>query len=317
MKAFVSTHPFSQFSERPSTYAQENGIQVRMNPLNRKLTSEELATYIEDSEILIAGTEKITSEVLERSKNLKFIARVGIGLDGVDFEKCQERGIRVSNTPDAPTIAVAELCVALMIEQSRRIHFTSSNLKNGIWHRHMGSLIRGKTVGIIGFGRIGKTLASLLGGFGARIVYYDIEKDIAAANFLHTEYVPFKELLRISDIVSVNCPLSKETEGMISGQELSLMKKNSILINTARGGIVDEGALYSFLREKRIAGAAVDVFEEEPYSGELRNLDNCVLTCHMGASTIESRNEMEITAVEEVVRFKSSKPLKYEVDLHG
>ena len=246
------------------------------------------------------------------------ISRVGIGLDGVDFELCKKYDVRVAYTPDAPTMAVAELCVGLMIDLARQITQTDTNLKQkGIWKRHMGTLLYGKTVGIFGMGRIGKSLIHLLQPFNVKFKVYDIEPDIAFARLYNVELVSKDEVLRESDFVSVNIPLKNDTKDYITSKELKEMKTSAVLINTARGGIVNEDDLYKALKENIIAGAAVDVFEEEPYIGNLKELDNVILTCHMGASTIDSRSSMEIEAVEEAIRFKNNQPLKNEVFSNG
>ena len=314
MKVYVSTHPFSKTSELPMKMLKENGFEVKLNSFGRKITSEELVKDLNNSDILIAGTEKITEEVFKNNPNLKLIARVGIGLDGVDFDLCKKYNVRVTYTPDAPTMAVAELCVGLILDVARKISETNYNLKyKNIWHRYMGMLLYGKTVGIIGMGRIGKSLVHLLSGFNVRFLVHDIEPDIAFGRLYKVTFVSKEELLKNSDIVSINIPLKKDTKNYITLKELSLMKKNSILINTARGGIVNENDLYKALEENIISGAAVDVFEEEPYNGKLKELENCILTCHMGASTIDSRTDMEVQAVEEVIRFKNNLPLKNEI----
>jgi len=313
VKVFVSTHPFSSTSKEPMKLLKKNGFEVRLNSLEHKMSSKELANEIRDSEILIAGTEKITQEVLKNTPNLKLISRVGIGLDGIDFEACKQYGIKVTYTPDAPTIAVAELCVGMILDLARNITNTNKNIKTGIWNRHMGTLLYGKTIGIFGIGRIGKSLIHLLSSFNVRFLVYDIKPDIAFGKLYNVDFVLKEEVLKNSDIVSVNIPLNKDTLDYITTKELSLMKKEAILINSARGGIVNENDLYMALQNRLITGAGVDVFEEEPYKGNLCELENCLLTCHMGASTIESRTNMEVQAVQEAIRFKNNQNLKNEV----
>jgi D-3-phosphoglycerate dehydrogenase / 2-oxoglutarate reductase len=313
MKVFVSTHPFSSTSKEPMKLLQDNNFDVKLNPFEHKMTSQELAKEIKDSEILIAGTEKITEEVFQNAPKLKLISRVGIGLDGVDFELCKKYGVRVAYTPDAPTMAVAELCVAMILDLARQITITDKNIRVGVWKRHMGTLLYGKTIGIFGMGRIGKSLVHLLSSFNVKFLVHDINPDIAFGRLYNVNFVSKEEILKNSDVISVNIPLKKDTLDYITSKELSLMEPHAIVINTARGGIINENDLYDALKEKIIAGAAVDVFEEEPYSGKLIELENCLLTCHMGASTIDSRTDMEVQAVEEAIRFKNKKALKNEV----
>jgi len=313
MKLFVSTHPFSSTSEVPIQLIQNNKIELRTNEHGRKITTKELAEDIKDAEVLVAGTEKITEEVFRNAPNLKLISRVGIGLDGIDFDLCKSYGVRVAYTPDAPTMAVAELCVGMILDLARKITETNINIKNGIWHRYMGTLLYGKTVGVFGMGRIGKSLIHLLQPFNVNFLVHDIEPDLAYGRLYNVEFVTKNELLESSDIVSINLPLKDDTKDYISKHELDLMKESAILINSARGGIVNESDLYTALKNKTIAAAAIDVFEEEPYKGSLIELDNCLLTCHMGASTIDSRTDMEVQAIEEAIRYKNGQPLKNEV----
>jgi len=317
MKIFVSTHPFSSTSPIPQQLIDENNFNLSVNEHGRKITSEELAQDIKDADILIAGTEKITEDVFKNAPNLKLISRVGIGLDGIDFELCKKYDVKVAYTPDAPTMAVAELCVGLILDLGRKIAFTDKNIKDGIWNRHMGMLLYGKTVGILGMGRIGKSLIHLLSTFNVKFKVYDIDPDLAFARLYNVDLVSKKELLASSDVVSVNVPLKNDTKDFIASYELTQMKKNAILINTARGGIVNEKDLYEALKNNLIAGAAIDVFEVEPYKENLTKLDNALLTCHMGASTIDSRTDMEVQAIEEAVRFKNKTLLKNEVFSNG
>ena len=293
---------------------EENGFELSKNEHGRKITTAELAEDIKDAEVLIAGTEKITEEVFKKAPNLKLISRVGIGLDGIDFDLCKQYGVRVAYTPDAPTMAVAELCVGMIIDLARKITVTNNNLKErSLWQRHMGTLLYGKTVGIFGMGRIGKSLIHLLSTFNVKFLVHDIEPDIAFGRLYNVSFVSKDELLEQSQIISVNLPLKSDTADYITKAELSKMRSDAILVNTARGGIVNEQDLYEALKAGTLAAAAVDVFEEEPYVGNLRELDNCLLTCHMGASTIDSRTDMEVQALEEAVRYKNGEPLKNEV----
>ena len=315
MKVFVSTQPFSTVSEIPMKLLLNNGVSVKVNQHERSMTSTELAEEIGDSDALIAGVEKITEEVFQRAPNLKLISRVGVGLDGIDFDLCKKYGVRVAYTPDAPTLGVSELCVGMILDLSRKLTSSNNNLKNGIWDKHMGNLIYGKTVGIIGMGRIGKSLVHLLSGFNVNFLAHDIIPDITFGRLNKIEYVSKDELLKQSDIISIHTPLTKETIDLISSKELKTMKPSAILINTARGGIVHERDLHIALQEKIIAAAALDVFDEEPYRGELVKLDNCLLTSHMGAATIENRLDMELQATQEVICLLMGEPLNNEIVL--
>lgn len=314
MKLHVSTHPFSSTSDIPMKLIEENNIKLSINEHGRKNSSEELAQDIKDAEVLVAGTEKITKEVLKNAPNLKLISRVGIGLDGIDFELCKKYGVRVAYTPDAPTMAVAELCVAMILDLARKVTYTNNKLKEtNSWDRYMGTLLYGKTVGILGMGRIGKSLVHLLSSFNVKFKVYDVEPDLAYGRLYNVEFVSKEVLLKSSDIVSVNVPLKEDTKDYIALNELKLMQKHAVLINSARGGIINEDDLYVALKDGLISSAAIDVFEVEPYIGNLKEFDNCILTCHMGASTIDSRTDMEVQAIEEAIRYKNNQQLKNEV----
>ncbi len=314
MKLFVSTHPFSSTSTLPMELIEKNNIELSVNGHGRKNSSEELAQDIKNAEVLVAGTEKITEEVLKNAPNLKLISRVGIGLDGIDFDLCKKYDVRVAYTPDAPTMAVAELCVSMILDLARKVTYTNNNLKeHNSWNRYMGMLLYGKTVGILGMGRIGKSLVHLLSSFNVKFKVYDVKPDFAYGRLYGVDFVSKEELLKNSDIVSVNVPLKNDTVDYIGREELTIMQNHAILINSARGGIVNEEDLYQALKNNIISGAGVDVFETEPYNGKLKELDNCLLTCHMGASTIDSRTDMEVQAIEEAIRYKNSEPLKNEV----
>lgn len=313
MKVFVSTHPFGEVSPEPLALLKKHGIEVVLNPLKRKLTPPELAEHIGDADVLVAGTEDITEEVFIKAKNLKLISRVGVGLDNVNFELCNKYGVRAAYTPEAPTTAVAELCVGMMLDLARNITGSSNLLKSGGWTRHMGLLLYGKTIGIIGLGRIGKSLAHMLQGFNVQILVHDIKPDIIHAKMNRISYVDKETLLRRSDIVSINLPMKKDTIDFITAKDMKMMKPSAFLINTARGGIVNEDDLYEALKSKTIAGAGVDVFIKEPYKGKLAELENIILTCHMGAATTDSRTDMELQSVEEAVRFLTENRLKNEV----
>jgi D-3-phosphoglycerate dehydrogenase len=310
---FISTHPFGEVSSKPLEMLEEEGISYKLNPYGRKIKTSELATQIKDCDALIAGTELIDASIFESGPELKLISRVGIGLDGIDFDLAKLHDVKVAFTPDAPTMAVAELCMGLMFDCLRMITATDRHLREGNWHRHMGGLLYGKTVGIMGMGRIGKTLAHLLQPFNVKIIANDIEPDINFGHMMGIQWVDKETLLQKSDIVSLNVPLTKSTYHLINANTIGKMKPTAILINTARGPVVDEQALVNALQQEIISGAAIDVFEDEPYDGPLCQCDKAVLTCHMGASTKESRKRMELEATEEVIRYNRGDTLQNEV----
>jgi D-3-phosphoglycerate dehydrogenase / 2-oxoglutarate reductase len=267
-----------------------------------------------DCDVLIAGTEPITERVMSCAARLKLISRVGIGLDSVDLLAAQKRGIQVSYTPDAPAPAVAELTIGLMLSLLRSVHVANLQLHNGHWQRHFGRRIAEVTVGIIGTGRIGARVLRRLVPFGTpRVLVNDIKPDLKLVPELKLEWVGKEDIYRNADVISVHVPLTVHTKDMIRREQLLQMKPDALLINAARGGIVNERDLAAVMRAGHLGGAAIDVFEQEPYSGELAQIERCLLTAHMGSMSVDCRTRMEIEATEEAVRFLTGVPLQSPV----
>jgi D-3-phosphoglycerate dehydrogenase / 2-oxoglutarate reductase len=285
-----------------------------INPLGRKLTEDETAEILKDYDILIAGTERITAKVMDNAPRLKLISRVGIGLDNIDLLHARELGINVSYTPDAPAPAVAELTIGHILSACRSIPLADRKLRAGIWQRIMGQRLSNQVIGIIGTGRIGSRVLKHLQGFSPkRILVNDIQPDHNLYDLFHAELVSKEVIYRESDIITLHVPLTPQTSPLIAKRELELMKPNMFLINTARGGIINEKDLFDALKNGEIGAAAIDVFDTEPYGGELLTLDNCYLTCHMGSCTTDCRFEMEKLATEEAVRFIREERLRLQV----
>jgi D-3-phosphoglycerate dehydrogenase len=304
MKVLVSTAPFSDPDRRPRERLEEAGLTYALNPKNRKLTERELKSLLVDTDVLIAGTEKITRDVLDSAPRLKLICRVGIGLDSVDLEAAREKGIQVTYTPEAPSAAVSELTIGLMINLMRSIHISNDELRRGSWKRYFGNRLEESIIGIIGAGRIGKRVIQHLMGFNCRrILVNDLTKDEKLSRCESVEYVDKSSIYQTADIISLHLPLSPKTKNLIGRQELEMMKSSSFMINTSRGGIVDEDQLVRVLKEQKLAGAAIDTFEKEPYEGPLSSLANCLVTAHMGSMSYDCRARMELEAVDEAVRF--------------
>lgn len=249
--------------------------------------------------------------MLGRAKKLKLISRVGIGLDSVDLVAAKKRGILVSYTPDAPAPAVAELTMGLMLSLLRNIHLSNIEMHRGKWNRYFGRRISEITIGVIGVGRIGGRVLRRLSSFGTpRTLVNDLYPNHKAADNVKLEWVDKETIIRESDLITLHLPLTKSTKNLITYKDLIKMKKDVILINTSIGGIVNELDLYRALYEGHLSGAGIDVFEKEPYDGDLKNIDRCILTSHMGSMSIDCRIRMEIEATEEGVRFIKEKPLE-------
>ena len=308
--ALITTAPFGDRNVFPLEMLEANGVDYRLNPLNRKLTEEELIGMVADVGVIIAGTEPITAKVMKSAPHLKHISRVGVGLDNVDLVTAEKRGIKVSYTPDAPAPAVAELTMGLMLSLLRNIHVANSAMHQGKWNRYFGRRIADVTVGIIGVGRIGARVLRRTQGFGTpRLLVNDVLPTLELNREFKLEWVSKDIIFQQADLISLHVPLTLKTKGLVSAKELSIMKPDAFLINTSRGGVVDEKALYQVLKDNKIAGAAIDVFEQEPYKGPLADLENCLLTSHMGSMSLDCRTRMEIEATEEAVRFLIGKPL--------
>ncbi len=295
IRVFISTTTFGQYDDAPLKTLATKGLTTVTNPYGRKMTEAECIEAFRDMEGLIAGTEPLTEDVLESAKSLKVISRCGTGLDNVDLDAAKRLGIMVFNTPDAPTAAVAELTVGLMINLLRKVALMDGAMRRGLWQKRMGNLLGGKRVGIVGFGRIGRRVAELILPFGCVVAYTDPLMDRAES----FRRMSLEELLGWADIVTIHASIK---DRLIGENELRAMKKGAWLINLSRGAVVDETALEGCLRDGHLSGAALDVFGKEPYEGGLSGLENVILTPHIGSYAVETRINMEKQAVENLLR---------------
>jgi len=310
-KVLVTTVPFGDRVRLPLDLLEAAGVEYVINPLGRKLKEEELAEMAGDFEVLIAGTEPITEKVMSRAPELRMISRVGIGLDSVDLLAAERRGITVSYTPDAPAPAVAELTIGLMFSLMRSIHVANAQMHQGEWRRHFGRRVSELTIGVMGAGRIGGRVLRHLAALGAgRLLVNDTNPECRLNTTLPGEWVEKDVIYREADIVSLHVPLTAQTKNMVRREHLLYMKPDAMIVNTARGGIINEADLAEVLRAGHLGGAAVDVFCEEPYSGELSSIERCLLTSHMGSMSVDCRTRMEIEATEEAIRYLAGAPLQ-------
>lgn len=295
-KIAIATTTFGLHDKGPLGLLKEKGFEILLNPYARKMSKEELVELSKDAVGIIAGTETLDAEVMGKLKSLKVISRCGSGLDNIDQKTALKIGIKIFNTPDAPVVAVAELTVGLILNLLRKITRMHMAIIDNKWDKLIGNLLSGKNVGIIGFGRVGQKVTMLLGAFGCNIAYADphIESPKPQA-----ERLTLEELLVWADIISLHV---SGKDRVIGEKELSLMKEGALLVNTSRGSVIDEDALYRALKKGKLCGAALDVFAQEPYRGPLRELDNVLLTPHIGAYAQEARVQMEKLAVENLLR---------------
>jgi D-3-phosphoglycerate dehydrogenase / 2-oxoglutarate reductase len=269
------------------------------------LKPDELRAAVGDYDGLVVRSEtKVTAEVLDAAARLRAIGRAGVGVDNIDVAAATQRGVVVMNAPDGNTMTTAEHTVALLLALARRVPQANASLSAGRWERKkfVGVELRGKTLGLVGLGRIGRVVASRARGFEMRVVAFDpfvAPEQLANAG---VELAPLREVCARADFLSVHTPLTAETRGIIGAEELSLMKPTARVINCARGGLIDERALFDALREKRIAGAALDVFEQEPPPAghPLLGLEEVIATPHLGASTVEAQEGVALTVAEQM-----------------
>lgn len=294
----TTTSSFGKESSQILSVLQDKDFRVVVNPFGRKLTEEELKALLNEHQPigLLAGTEPITRTVLEGAKGyLKVISRVGVGWDNVDRQAAKKLGIQVFRTSGVLDQAVAELTLGMILSALRVIVLQDKNIRDGVWEKRMGRLLQDKVVGVIGFGAIGQRVGKLITAFGAKIIYYDpLPKNASWAT-----PVSLHNLLAQADIITLHASGSDQ---ILGENELNSMCREGILVvNTARGSLVDENALYKALVSGQVACACLDVFDQEPYSGPLTQLENVILTPHIGSYAREARIRMEEMAVENLM----------------
>jgi len=314
VKVLITTIPFGIKDSKPLQILKEAGAEYTINPLNKKLNENDLLELISDYDIVLAGTEPYTEKVLDNAPNLKLISRLGIGLDGVNLHATKERGIKVSYTPDAPAPSIAELTLGHIITLLRSVHTSNIQMHNGEWNRYLGKTISESKIGFIGVGRIGTRVIEMLQAFGKpKILANDIVPNQDLNNKYEIDWTSKESIFQEADVISLHVPLTAETKNMINYEQLMTMKRDAALINTSRGGIINEDDLYNVMSSGHLNGVAIDVFKDEPYVGKLTELDNCLLTPHMGSMSEACRIKMELEAAEEAVRFIKGMPLQGEV----
>lgn len=301
MKVAITTSSFGQYNSLAIDFLKKKRIKTVYNKTGKTLDQRETLSIVRGCDGVIAGTETYDAAVLDKLQDLRVISRCGAGTDNVDLDVCKTRGIKVFNTPDGPTRAVAELVIGLMLNLFRNISVMDREVRCGVWRKRMGRLFLDKEIGIIGFGRIGREVAKISHVLGAKVFYFDpfVTEE---HGFSFAVKNRLEDLLRHCDAISLHLPFSLENRHFVGEKEFTLMKEDAILINCSRGGIVDENALYAALKAGRIAGAAIDVFNEEPYQGHLQKLENVILTPHIGSYAQEARVKMELEAVENLIK---------------
>jgi D-3-phosphoglycerate dehydrogenase len=274
------------------------GIDFRFNKTGKKLDKNNLINFLRNSDYAIVGLEEINSDILKYCQKLKIISKYGVGIDNIDFKSANAYKVKVVYSKGTNKRSVAELTLALAICLFRNIASNSEDLKNGIWKINIGSEISGKTIGIIGLGNVGSDLVRLLKPFKCKILVNDIINIKKKCKKLRLKFSTKKEIFKVADLITIHTPLTNLTKNLVNKSHLKLMKKNSFIINTSRGGIVNEQDLYNYLQNKKIMGAALDVYQKEPcYKKKLLRLKNIICTSHIGGSTKESIKSMGLAAI--------------------
>lgn len=305
MKIAITTSSFAKFSEEPLRLLADRNIEWVLNPYGRVLTEDESKEIMRGCTAIIAGTEQLGSSVMDVAPGLKAIVRLGAGMDNVDMDAARVRNITVRNTPDGPTRAVAELTLGYALDLMRQISRMDRELRSGEWKKRMGCLLQGKRIGIIGFGRIGNAVGEVFALMGCEVAFFDpaIEPSSPPRRQNGHSFQPMERdaLLAWADIITLHCAKPRDGSIVLDAEAIASMKEGAWLINAARGGIIDEKAMVAALESGRLAGAALDVYAEEPYKGPLAFMPQVVLTPHIGSYAREARIKMEIDSVIELL----------------
>lgn len=312
-KILITPRSFASISQKAIEILRKAEFELIINKTGKNYNEIQLIELIKDVEAVIVGTDSLTKEVLVEAKELKFISKYGVGLDNIDLEYAAMQGIKVANTPDANTNAVAELVIAFLFALARQITVADTKTKNNYQGKIVGNEIKNKTLGLLGLGKIGKKTAEKAKNLGLKIIAYDqkIDYDFAAKH--QVVEVDFNALITESDFLSCHIPLNIATKNIISVKELMQMKNSAFIINTARSGIIDEIALLKAIKEHKIAGAALDTFDQKILSAIKDNefvRNRLVLSPHMGAHTEEAIEAMSYQAAKNTIDFFTGKIVK-------
>ena len=304
---YVTLSTFAEYDSAPLDRLRESGVPFALNHTGQRVTPSQLLEEGRGATVLIAGVESYDAGTIAKLPALRCISRCGVGVDAIDLAAARDRGITVLNTPDVPTQAVAELTVAMILGLSRQLQRNTELMRRREWTRIEAHLVSGRTLGLIGLGRIGRRVLELLRPFGMTVLAADPQANPAWAAQQGIEIVPLSRLLASADIVSIHASAAGTSKLTLGEAELASMKKGALLVNVARGSMVDEPALVRALQEGRLAGAALDVYAQEPYAGPLCDLPNVILTPHSATLTVETRVAMELECVDKALRFVSNR----------
>lgn len=297
----IATTSFGEWDKSPLDILRGAGCDLLVRPRDLTGREEDIMRLGKDCVGIIAGTELYSAATLDCFSRLQTISRCGAGLDTIDLVHAEAKGISVLSTPFGPTQAAAELTLGLIMSLIRHIPRTDREIREGQWRKRMGFLVGELTFGILGLGRIGKRLAEMLRCLGARVVGYDKQPDLAWCQSQGVDFLPWDQVIHSADVLSLHLPHDPDLHHCLGPKELACLRPGSFVVNTSRGGLVDEGALAEALRGGHLSGAALDVFEREPYQGPLRDLPNILLTSHIGSYARAGRIAMEREAAQNLV----------------
>jgi len=302
-KVLVTARIFGHLSDDSFDIFKNSGFEQAKNPYRGKgLSENELIELIGGVHGLLTGVDQVTAKVINTADELKIISKFGAGVDNIDVAAATQKGVVVTNAPGMNSDAVADMTFSLILSIARRIPFANDQVRKGNWPLIVGTEICNKTLGLIGLGQIGKRVAMRAGGFNMKILAYELLPDEQFVQELGIKLVPLNRLLQESDFVSIHVPFTSETKDLIKTEQLEMMKPTAYLINTARGGIVDENALHDALESGEIAGAAFDVFKEEPLREKaLIELDNFIATPHISPFTKEAIENAEKLSAQNII----------------
>ena len=310
-KVIVTARSFAKADDQALRLLEEHDCDVVRLVAGVATFDEQIKEEIAAADAVIAGLDEYSKELIDLAGKLKVISRYGVGYDKVDVEAADRKGILVTITPGANGDSVADLAVTLMLDAARNV----AAMKGRAQARPQGVEMWQKTLGVIGTGRIGQGVARRCKGFDMKILCYDIYENEAFKKECNAKYVDLSTLLRESDFITIHSPLTPETKDMIGAREFDMMKNDAVIVNTARGGIINEEALYEALKSGSIRGAGLDAtVDEPPYDSPLMTLPNCILTPHAGAATKEASSKMSLMAAQNVVDVLTTGDCKYKVN---
>jgi D-3-phosphoglycerate dehydrogenase len=311
INVLITSRSFGEVSDEPKQLLMENDIAFEFKKKHELLNEEDFLQIIDNFDAIIIGADKISGNVLKKASRLKIICKHGTGVDNIDLVAAKEKGITVTNVPALNSNAVADFTFGLIIDLLRRISTNVISVRKGEWVKTIGVDVYKKTIGIIGFGEIGKRVAKRAKGFDMNVVAYDPYITSALDDFHFVKFADMDYLLTTSDIITIHVPLNQHTINLIDENELKKMKKGSFIINTSRGGVVNEDALYKYLKDGKIAGAAFDVLKSEPIdkNSPLLALENVLITSHIASYSKEAINAVSMVCANNIIKFfKGERP---------